>query len=129
MQFKALYAIDKASYLAIMEDGTLARLQADHQALLIDGVYAVAGDGKLEFHAAPTLRQQDVERVLATSRRRILRYLERRGVLAPVPTGGDGGISAASGGDSRESTSAMLPLASPRRALGPGNQVDVRFHV
>ncbi|MEP6652083.1 MAG: hypothetical protein ABJA82_01925 [Myxococcales bacterium] len=32
MQFKALYPIDKASFLAIMEDGTLAKLQADHQA-------------------------------------------------------------------------------------------------
>ncbi|MEP6653469.1 MAG: hypothetical protein ABJA82_08935, partial [Myxococcales bacterium] len=63
----------------------------------LDGVYAPvsAGNGKLAFYAAPTLRQEDVADVLSAARRRILRYLERRGILAPVAMPGDGEMGVA----------------------------------
>ena len=84
---------------AIQRASSDLRLNPHFHTLLVDGVYAPGGDGKLALRAAPGLRQEDVEAVLATARRRILRYLERRGILAPVVTAGDGEVLAVVGGD------------------------------
>jgi hypothetical protein len=75
---------------AIQRSSSDLRLNPHFHSLLFDGVYAPGRDGKLAFHAAPPLRQEDVEAVLARSRRRILRFLERRGIIAPVAAPGDG---------------------------------------
>src|SRR5207253_6747593 len=46
----------------------------------LDGVFAEAGDGSLEFHPADPPSDEDVARLLATIRRRVLRLLARRGL-------------------------------------------------
>jgi len=43
--------------------------------LFLDGVFAEAGDGSLEFHPADPPSDEDVARLLATIRRRVLRLL------------------------------------------------------
>src|SRR5207253_6649861 len=48
--------------------------------LLPDGVFAERADGTLEFHAAEPPSDEDVARLLATIRRRVLRLLARRGL-------------------------------------------------
>jgi len=57
------------------------RLAPHHHALALDGVYTETIGGELEFHALPRLRTDEVADVLQTVRIRVVRLLERRGLL------------------------------------------------
>jgi len=81
------------------------RLNPHFHTLFLDGVYlpsqagnasdSVASDGKAPtFTAAPTPSQEDVESVVQRARKRILRYLEKRGVVTFAPAPGDGEVNA-----------------------------------
>ena len=48
--------------------------------MFLDGVFAEAADGTLEFHPADSPSDEDVAWLLATIRRRVLRLLARRGL-------------------------------------------------
>lgn len=48
--------------------------------LALDGVFSEAATGGLRFHPAPPPRDDEVARLLATIRRRVLRLLRRRGL-------------------------------------------------
>ncbi len=50
--------------------------------LFLDGVFTERADGTLEFHPADPPSDEDVARLLATIRRRVLRLLARRGLAA-----------------------------------------------
>jgi hypothetical protein len=58
------------------------QLNVHFHSLLLDGVFAEAADGTLEFHPADPPSDEDVARLLATIRRRVLRLLVRRGLAA-----------------------------------------------
>jgi Putative transposase len=59
--------------------------------LLLDGVYAPGRDGGAPIlHPAPGPTQEEVEAVVQRAGKRILRYLERRGVITVVAAPGDG---------------------------------------
>jgi hypothetical protein len=63
--------------------------------VFLDGVYARAADGGLVFRSLPRLSTSDVADVVRIARARILRYLERRGVVQAVsPIESAGGTSA-----------------------------------
>jgi hypothetical protein len=65
--------------------------------LFLDGVYAPDGDGKGQmFHPAPAPSQQDVEQVVERASKRILRFLQRRGVITLVTVPGDGEVTVVS---------------------------------
>lgn len=49
--------------------------------VFLDGVYAATADGSPAFHALPHISTTDVADALQVARARILRYLERRGVI------------------------------------------------
>jgi hypothetical protein len=49
--------------------------------VFLDGVYAAAADGSLEFRVLPRLSTNDVADALQVARARILSYLERRNVI------------------------------------------------
>ncbi|HEX5076892.1 MAG TPA: transposase [Gemmatimonadaceae bacterium] len=49
--------------------------------VFLDGVYATAADGSLEFRVLPRLSTTDVADALQVARARILAYLERRNVI------------------------------------------------
>jgi len=54
-------------------------------AIFLDGLYAPDRDGKgFMFHPAPAPTQEDVEAIVARASKRILRFLERRGVITLV---------------------------------------------
>jgi hypothetical protein len=56
--------------------------------------YAPDGDGKGQmFHPAPAPTQQDVEQVVERASKRILRFLQRRGVITLVTAPGDGEVT------------------------------------
>ncbi len=56
------------------------QLNVHFHSLFLDGVFAEGADGTLEFHAADPPSEEDVARLLATIRRRVLRLLARRGL-------------------------------------------------
>ncbi|HYR95384.1 MAG TPA: transposase [Candidatus Binatus sp.] len=56
------------------------RLNVHFHSLFLDGVFAEAADGTLAFHPAHPPSDEDVARLLATIRRRVLRLLTRRGL-------------------------------------------------
>jgi hypothetical protein len=59
--------------------------------LFLDGVFSADIDGM--FHPAPVPRQEGVETLVWKVRKRILRFLERRGVITLVTAPGDGEVT------------------------------------
>ena len=56
------------------------QLNVHFHSLFLDGVFAEAADGTLEFHPTDPPSDEEVARVLATIRRRVLRLLARHGL-------------------------------------------------
>jgi hypothetical protein len=70
------------------------RLSPHFHVLQLDGVYALGRDGGSPiFHPAPELTQEDVLAIVARASKRILRFLQRRGVITLVTAPGDGEIT------------------------------------
>jgi hypothetical protein len=70
------------------------RLNPHVHAIFLDGLYAPDGDGKGQmFHPAPGPSQHDVEQVVQRTSKRILRFLQRRGVITLVTAPGDGEVT------------------------------------
>jgi hypothetical protein len=57
------------------------RLNPHLHSIVLDGVFVPADSGELEFHALPSLTNADVAELLQTIRRRVLAFLEKRGVI------------------------------------------------
>src|SRR5450759_3950009 len=82
------------SVTAIHHDSSELRCDPHFHCLFLDGVYAPDGDGKGQmFHPAPAPTQQDVEQVVERASKRILRFLQRRGVITLVTAPGDGEVT------------------------------------
>src|ERR1017187_9910017 len=63
-------------------------------AIFLDGLYAPDRDGKgFMFHPAPASTQEDVEAIVERASKRILRFLQRRGVITLVTAPGDGEVT------------------------------------
>jgi hypothetical protein len=70
------------------------RLSPHFHVLQLDGAYAPGRDGGSPiFHPAPELTQEDVLAIVARASKRILRFLQRRGVITLVTAPGDGEIT------------------------------------
>jgi hypothetical protein len=67
--------------VAVQRASSDSKLNPRLHVVFLDGVYAATSDGSLEFRAPPRLSTTDVADVLQIARARILRYLERRGVI------------------------------------------------
>jgi hypothetical protein len=93
------------------------RLNPHVHGVFLDGVYTVATDGAPVFHALPRLSTTEVADALQVARVRILRWLLRRGVLAPDAEG------AAVSDDLAERNPALAQLAAAavagREPAGP----------
>jgi hypothetical protein len=62
--------------------------------IFLDGLYAPDHDGKgFMFHPAPAPTQENVEAIVARTSKRILRFLQRRGVITLVTAPGDGEVT------------------------------------
>ena len=70
------------------------RLNPHLHTLFLDGVYSPDGDGKGQmFHPATAPTQQEVEQIVERASKRILRFLQRRGVISLVTAPGDGEVT------------------------------------
>ena len=70
------------------------RLNPHLHTIFLDGVYSPDGDGKGQmFHPAPAPTQQEVEHLVERASKRILRFLQRRGVITLVTAPGDGEVT------------------------------------
>jgi hypothetical protein len=70
------------------------RLNPHCHALFLDGVYGPDVDGKGQmFHPAPGPSQHDVEQVVQRTSKRVLRFLQRRGVIILQTAPGDGEVT------------------------------------
>jgi hypothetical protein len=70
------------------------RLNPHFHTVFLDGVYSPDGDGRGQmFHPAPGPTQQEVEEVVQRASKRILRFLQRRGVITLVTAPGDGEVT------------------------------------
>jgi Putative transposase len=70
------------------------RLNPHLHTIFLDGVYSPDGDGKGQmFHPALAPTQQEIEALVARASKRILRFLQRRGVITLVIAPGDGEVT------------------------------------
>jgi hypothetical protein len=70
------------------------RLNPHLHTIFLDGVYSPDGDGKGQmFHPALAPTQQEIEALVARASKRILRFLQRRGVITLVTAPGDGEVT------------------------------------
>ncbi len=75
---------------AIQRANSDLRLSPHFHTLFLDGIYSADGDGKGRlFHPAPGPTQEEIEELVAKVSKRILRFLERRGVITLVTAPGD----------------------------------------
>jgi hypothetical protein len=73
--------VESGAVTVVQRASSDLKLNPHLHVVFLDGVYARAADGGLVFRALPHLSTSDVADVLQIARVRILRYLERRGVV------------------------------------------------
>lgn len=79
---------------AIQRANSDLRLSPHLHTLCLDGIYSPDRDGKgLMFHPAPAPSQEEVEQLVERASQRILRFLQRRGVITLVTAPGDGEVT------------------------------------
>jgi hypothetical protein len=61
--------------------GSALNLNPHFHVLMLDGVYITGADGTPTFVRAPQLTDDDVQRIVETTAKRVVRLLQRRGVL------------------------------------------------
>jgi hypothetical protein len=65
----------------IQRFGSAANLNVHFHVIALDGVFVADEAGKLDFHAAEAPSEAEVVQLVDTVQRRVLRHLERRGLL------------------------------------------------
>ena len=91
---RGLPAGESGAVTVIQRANSDLRLNPHFHAVFLDGVYAPDRDGKGQmFHPAPDPSQHDVEQVVQRASKRILRFLQRRGVITLVHAPGDGEVT------------------------------------
>jgi hypothetical protein len=110
---------------AIQRANSDLRLSPHFHTLFLDGVYAADRDGKGRmFHPAPAPSQEDIEQLVERTSKRILRFLERRGVITLVTAPGDGEVTVVTD----ESMSEMRPpLGNDRLSILDDEHVRIEF--
>ncbi len=79
---------------AIQRANSDLRLSPHFHTLCLDGVYGPDRDGQgLMFHPALAPTQEDIEQLVERVSQRILRFLQRRGVITLVTAPGDGEVA------------------------------------
>ena len=79
---------------AIQRANSDLRLSPHFHTLFLDGLYSPDRDGKgWMFHPAPAPSQEEIEQLVERVSKRILRFLQRRGVITLVTAPGDGEVT------------------------------------
>lgn len=91
---RGLPAGETGAVTVIQRANSDLRLNPHLHTIFLDGGYAPDSDGKCQmFQPAPTPTQEEVEALVARTSKRILRYLQRRGVITLVTAPGDGEVT------------------------------------
>jgi hypothetical protein len=91
---RGLPAGETGAVTAIQRANSDLRLNPHFHTLFLDGVYGPDRDGQGRmFHPAGAPTQADIEQLVARASRRILRFLQRRGVITLVTAPGDGEVT------------------------------------
>jgi hypothetical protein len=91
---RGLPAGETGAVTVIQRANSDLRLNPHLHTIFLDGVYSPDVDGKGQmFHPAPAPTQEEVEALVARASKRILRYLQRRGVVTLVTAPGDGEVT------------------------------------
>ena len=103
------------------------RLSPHFHTLFLDGLYSADRDGKgRTFHSAFVPRQDEVEQLVERSSKRILRLLQRRGVITLVSAPGDGEVTVVSDESIGEKDPLLAKLLAAATAgaepAGPANR-------
>jgi hypothetical protein len=78
---RAVHHRRSASVTFIQRFGSAANLNVHLHVLVLDGVFTEQSGGALAFNPAPPLTTQEVNELLTTASKRILRHLGKHGLL------------------------------------------------
>jgi hypothetical protein len=96
------------------------RLNPHFHTVFLDGVYSPDVDGKGQmFHPAPGPTQQEIEALVCRASKRILRFLQRRGVITLVTAPGDGEVTVVSDESFGEKDPLLAKLLAAATAGAP----------
>ena len=96
------------------------RLNPHFHTVFLDGVYSPDGDGKGQmFHPAPGPTQQEIEALVCRASKRILRFLQHRGVITLVTAPGDGEVTVVSDESFGEQDPLLAKLLAAATAGAP----------
>jgi hypothetical protein len=96
------------------------RLNPHFHTVFLDGVYSPDGDGRGQmFHPAPAPTQQEIEALVCRASKRILRFLQRRGVITLVTAPGDGEVTVVSDETMGEKDALLAKLLAAATAGAP----------
>ncbi len=91
---RGLPAGESGAVTVIQRANSDLRLNPHLHTAFLDGVYSPDGDGRGQmFHPAPAPTQQEIEALVCRASKRILRFLQRRGVITLVTAPGDGEVT------------------------------------
>jgi hypothetical protein len=112
---------------AIQRANSDLRLSPHFHTLFLDGVYGPDVDGKGQmFHPAPAPSQEEVEQLALRASKRILRFLQRRGVITLVTAPGDGEVTVVTDESLGEKDPLLAKLLAAAAAgaepIGPANK-------
>jgi hypothetical protein len=106
------------------------RLNPHLHTIFLDGVYSPDGDGKGQmFHPAPAPTQDEIEALVGRASKRILRFLQRRGVITLVTAPGDSEVTVVADESMGEKDPLLAKLLAAATAgaepAGPGKRRKV----
>ncbi len=109
------------------------RLNPHLHTIFLDGVYSPDPDGKGQmFHPAPAPTQDEIETIVGRASKRILRFLQRRGVITLVTAPGDGEVTVVTDETMGEKDPLLAKLLAAATAgaspAGPAQQAPAHPH-
>jgi hypothetical protein len=124
---RGLPAGETGAVTVIQRANSDLRLNPHLHTIFLDGIYAPDGDGKGQmFHPALVPTQQEVESLVARASKRILRFLQRRGVITLVTAPGDGEVTVVADDTMGEKDPLLAKLLAAATAgaapAGPANK-------
>jgi hypothetical protein len=127
---RGLPAGETGAVTVIQRANSDLRLNPHLHTIFLDGVYSPDGEGKGQmFHPAPAPTQDEIEALVGRASKRILRFLQRRGVITLVAAPGEDEVTVVADESIGEQDPLLAKLLAAATAgaesAGPGNRRKV----